>query len=677
MLQRVASGIIIADVFLIPLLFIPITSDFYEFNKQAFLMLSTLVLVFLWVGMFISDKQVRLTRSPLGLPMLGLLAAWLLSTFIKSPNLMDAFFAPTQTGTIISLVLFFFVSINIIRTRQEVESLTWAMILSLLILAVVSILWSSGLIVNLLPFSFLNTPAWTPTGNIFSSMIVMLCFLPFLGVFAFKEKGNPAKSFVVALSLLLIVVGSGTIAYRLFKPGSPFTPTFLPQSTAWAISLEALKTSPLLGTGPSTFDQDFTMFRPINFNLNPNWAVRFTSASDYYLQLLSTVGLLGLLTYAILAFRQFGITLKLLKFSGDTPSHTILFASALTGSLLLLVQLFVYPSFVHLFFTFVLLALTVVSLRLIGSSMVHEASIDIVANSDSGFRTPILPWIALILAIALATPTLYYGSRVYAGEVIFESALASAARNDGRATYNTLIQAINTNPYRDAYRVAYSQTNLLLANSLASQKNLTSQDRDTISQLIQQAIREAKNAVALNPNKVSNVENLANIYRNLLNIAQGADSWTIASYTQAIQLDPANPNLRIALGGVYYSLKQYDQAITYFRQAVNLKPDLANAYYNLAVALRQSGDYQNALVAMQSVTQLLDKNSSDYAKAESELEALQKQVGATATPTPTPRPAASQLEAPQPLPSPKVNPPIKLPANLGPTSATPSATPAH
>ena len=178
--------------------------------------------------------------------------------------------------------------------------------------------------------------------------------------------------------------------------------------------------------------------------------------------------------------------------------------------------------------------------------------------------------------------------------------------------------------------------------------------------MIQQAIREAKNAVALNPSKVSNLENLVGVYRNLLNFVQGADSWTIASYNQAIALDPVNPNLRIALGGIYFNQKNWDDAIRLFQQAVNLKPDLANAHYNLAAGYREKGDYAKAVTSMQTVLSLLDKSSADYTKASQELVAL------NATPA---TPAASQLTQPEPLPTPKVNPPLKLDQSLSPEAS--------
>jgi len=83
---------------------------------------------------------------------------------------------------------------------------------------------------------------------------------------------------------------------------------------------------------------------------------------------------------------------------------------------------------------------------------------------------------------------------------------------------------------------------------------------------------------------------------------------------KAIQLDPMNPALRLAVGEIYYSIKNYDLAIRFFTDAVNLKPDYTNAYYDLAIAYREKGDFNDAqLIAQQSLT-LINKGTDpkDY-----------------------------------------------------------------
>jgi hypothetical protein len=106
-----------------------------------------------------------------------------------------------------------------------------------------------------------------------------------------------------------------------------------------------------------------------------------------------------------------------------------------------------------------------------------------------------------------------------------------------------------------------------------------------------------------------------------------------------------------------------------------LKPDLANAFYNISAAYKEKKDYQNAFAAMQLVVSKLDRTSPDFSKAQTELEELAKLAGTTAQVPAAPE--GTQLAAPQPLPTPKVNPPISLPSNLGPeATVTPAPSPA-
>ena len=404
----------------------------------------------------------------------------------------------------------------------------------------------------------------------------------------------------------------------------------------------------------------------IRYNLDQNWAVRFTSSSNQYLQVLTLTGFAGLVIYLL----WIGKLSIMASHSFRTKDNLSI---AVGGALLflILIQLLLPLTVVTLPLMFILASVLILSHKQAGMSTVSESTLDIVAATTSG-SSPILPWIFAAIIFATVIPTGYLLGRAYAAEVMFQNSLVAAGANDGKKTYDTLIATIKTNPYRDTYRVAYSQTNMLIANTLASNKNLSESDRQTVTQLVQQAIREAKNAVALNPTKVTNVENLASIYRNLLNFAQGADAWTTASYQQAVTLDPINPNLRIALGGVFFAQKNYDEAIRIFQTAVDLKPDLANAHYNLATAFREKEQYERALTSLEQVLSLVDKNSEDYTKASGEADELRKKVAtkeeSKAVNTP------SQLTAPEKsLPQPKIIPPIQVSESLAPEApSTPS-----
>jgi len=281
-------------------------------------------------------------------------------------------------------------------------------------------------------------------------------------------------------------------------------------------------------------------------------------------------------------------------------------------------------------------------------------------------KSHILPWAIFMPTLLLVVGCLFFTGRIYAAEVYFKRSLNNLAQNDGTRAYENQIKAMTLNPYYDSYRVFYSQTNLLLANALASKSNLSDQDKQNITVLIQQAIREAKAAVSLNKNKVTNWENLANVYRQLINFAEGADQWTITSFTQAIKLDPNNPDLKLNLGGVYYALGSYDEAIRLFQQAVDNKINFANAYYNLSAAYKEKGDFKKAHEMMQITLNLISTNSQDYQKARGELEELAKKLPAeVASPSglqPSEETAIEEpLIGPESLPSPVITPPIELP----------------
>ena len=82
-------------------------------------------------------------------------------------------------------------------------------------------------------------------------------------------------------------------------------------------------------------------------------------------------------------------------------------------------------------------------------------------------------------------------------------------------------------------------------------------------------------------------------------------------------MDPFNPALRVNVGSIYYMAQNYDLAVRFYTDSINLKPDYINGYYNLAVALRDKGDLQNAqLVAEQAVALLRkDLNSEENNRA--------------------------------------------------------------
>jgi len=430
-------------------------------------------------------------------------------------------------------------------------------------------------------------------------------------------------------------------------------------TTSWEITVEALKKSPLFGAGPANYLTAFNLFRPLSYNQSELWQIRFTTASNYYFTLITETGFLGLAAILILfvsiykAFSQdvkAGVNKENL---GETVEKSALVL------LLILFAVFPIPPTL-LVFLFALLALYSKS----ENKVLHLN----VAASDSGStvasRVPSmiagLPFIAGVIAV------IFFGSRVVAAEATFKKSLDALNKNDAKGTFDLMTKSITQNQKVDRYHASLAQVDMALASSLAAKEEITDTDRNTITQLVQAAISEGKATVNLNPSRSGNWEVLAQIYRSIMPFATGADQFTIQTYSQAVALDPINPNLRISLGGVYYALGRYDDAIDAFKLAVLAKNDLPNAHYNLAVAYREKKDFDNAISEMNIVLSLVDANSQDYTLAKSTLDELEKNKPVVATET-----EGENLQAPQPVEPSNIAPPIELPEEATPPATTP------
>ncbi len=659
LINKIITWFVIILTGLIPLFFLPFTSDFYDFNKNILLFFSVLLLLILWSIKIIVTKEVKLRRMVFDLPILAIAVAFILSTIFSAPNKLETLWLPNGTGTIIALTLLYFIISNNLKKSDQSKALN-SFVFSSFLLSLISIYQFIGLGETFIDdsnfFAFLKSKSWTPAGGLIPLTTFLTVSLVFaLGRIYAKWKANReilSLPFYLLTSLSLIA-GIVISLLQIFSYG--VKPLFLPFSTGWAIVVESFKNGKifLLGVGPKSFLDAFSRFRPLNYNLTSLWSIRFGDSSNFYLHLLSTVGILGLAAWIWLV-------LKTIKKRPLSFLHYPIFA-------IFLIFLFLPNNFLLLFALYLLIALA--------------------ANNLPGKKyeekSRILPWAIFIPTILIVIGALYLTGRTYAADVYFKRSLNNISQNEGTKAYNNQAKAISLNPYNDVYRISYSQTNLLLADALASNQNISDQDRQSLTTLIQQSISEAKIAVSLNKNKITNWENLANIYRQLINFAQGADQWTITTLRQAINLEPTNPELKLNLGGAYYALGNYDEAVHWFQQAIDDKPNFANGYYNLSAAYKEKGYFEKAHEMMQVTLNLIHTSSTDYQKARDELEELAKKLPAeettpsAETQTTTETKTENLLNKPKALPSPVIEPSIGLPEEeLAPEiNLAPEATP--
>ncbi len=631
---------------LLPLIFLTNTTEFFTFPKQILIVTGAFLLLIIYCLKSLSERRITFVKNPLNLPVFLFALVILVSSYF-SPSSISSL---PQVMPVIAAAIMFFAIVNLINEKQNFQIVLFSLITGTLLAALLSVLSSFG--VYLLPFEqtkneFFNTLG-SPIQMIgFLTPIIILTLAFFLVKYRKFGKESLKRIPVIfyAISFLLLSITIGIIIFRIVSTND--APILLPFNHGFQLSLASISQNEarllpsfLFGSGYGMFSDVFTKFHLASFNALPSWNLTFSFSSSFVLEQIATTGILGFLAFFFI----------IVKFVRSHSRMTIrpLFLSAAS----ILVLSFIIPfSFALIALLFLLLSLYIVNLRVGNKAKsVEEIVVSIVTNGGFfEFDQPttrkgnfLLPIVVTVISAGFIVYSLFFlisregfGSRglyqYVQADLLFAQSLQQDALTSGEQTYELQIEAIQTYPYRaDFYRI-FSQINLALATNLVnSQKDaptVTEEVSQAIVQQLQQAINSSRQAVIFAPESSLNWRSLGQIYRNLIGVGENAEQFAIASYNQAIALEPNNPALRIELGGIYYQLKEFDLAQNQFQVAVSLKPDYANAYYNLGHALEEKGQLAGALQQYQTVAQLVANDKTSVKLINEEINALQARIG--------------------------------------------------
>lgn len=153
---------------------------------------------------------------------------------------------------------------------------------------------------------------------------------------------------------------------------------------------------------------------------------------------------------------------------------------------------------------------------------------------------------------------------------------------------------------------------------------------------LDEAIREFKKAIELDPQSAHAHDNLATVYSEKKLFTQALEEYLTAlklepesatahynlacflatrahemaidQYKEAIELDPEYPDAHLNLGMTYADLDQRDEAKREFKAAMDLDPRDPLARHELAAMLMDEGDYRGAITLLNDVVRLEPEN---------------------------------------------------------------------
>lgn len=394
----------------------------------------------------------------------------------------------------------------------------------------------------------------------------------------------------------------------------------LDKNTALSITMEGFKKEPVsgvIGSGPGTYLYNFSKFKPNEFNNNLFWNIRFDRAGSEILEKVSTIGILGALSYLLIVIFTIMIFLKM------AIQQRILASARHCGIVYLffswcglLIAQFLYLESVTLKFIFWLLTAVIIIRYYTHEKKSRDLFVLELKKKDSSLY---MASAAFVLILGFFSICYNYQFNIFQAEAGYKQAQIkqnealnnSLNREDvWRALDQGVVDlknVIEKNPYRGNYKAYLSDIYYTRASfALSEEKNKEGEERDNnkIALEVKNAIESTKEAVDRSPNSIIFQQKSADLYAAVFGGVGviGADEWAEKKYKRAIELEPSNPVLYTELGKVYIlqyveskSEEKVNQAIGEFEKALELKNNYADAGLQLGLAYEIKGDNKEAI----------------------------------------------------------------------------------
>jgi hypothetical protein len=383
------------------------------------------------------------------------------------------------------------------------------------------------------PFDGLVLLVWfsTAISTIFSidrakSLADLLILCGFVLVYFFASRLR--LDFRIGVLFLIVAVS----AWLSFDPSREI---LTDHDLSWQIAVSALKTNFLLGSGPGTFAHDWGRFKPAFFNFSDDWLTRFNRASNFWAEVLATLGFFGLFSYFWLALGLVKFKLENDRFRrvfGDTGLVNRENALFLVLAIIFIARFFYYQEIILGLGFWLVLGLFVAQLA-------EERKIEKIQNRG---------WLILgsVAGFLLFFLVSFFVFKTGLASFFYQRALTIG--NEGEKT-RLLLKAIDWDSNRAEYLVVLSQA------MMAQGENIL-------------ALASSQKATEVSPNQASTWENLGLVYQKLGSAPEAVDA-----FEKAVALEPTNPYLYFKIGQTYFEAGQKTEARENFIKSIQFKPD--------------------------------------------------------------------------------------------------------
>ncbi|MFH1207088.1 MAG: hypothetical protein V1668_00580 [Patescibacteria group bacterium] len=649
---------------LAPIFFLPVGSFPQELNKTIVFVLAVFVAAVLTMAGWISRREIRFFSHKALWLAVGMSVCVLASVIFSS----DHYASLSGTGgafsgnaaSLIAFLLFFFTLIGTTRHRDDwqwivkalavsvtfvsglgilqsyglyalpwgithdirfnlaaASSITAAIVASLFCLVAISLLWQNS---SRYWKIFFGGSAFVHLALVILSGKPLAVYILLVGLFVFSIAISwHAKSFSkweIAIPLVAIVLLALALVVNIpqLTHVKMSTTLVLDQRSSAAIAWRSLSHSPVWGTGPQTFADDFQRYRPASFNNTPLASIRFNKSGSEWWGQLAQLGAGFVVIQLALAVWFLARVAK--KFYADWQSGNNQWVWSITVLMVWLALVMVYfltPfNFILCFLWWLWLGL---HCRMVQPEEFKEKKVAIKTYGFAWFA--VLASVAIVSVVALTSG--YFSVRYWLADYYYYRAGELIQRQSAVGEIEKLlVRATAYNPHEPGYWVALAQGYATAAQLEAAK---TDARQDAIKEEVQKAVDALKQARPAGQNNAIVYEQTAALYDNLRNLIGNADQLAMNAYARLTELEPTNPLAFLNLGRSMLVQAQADAqstneeikklspplldgAIKNFNTAKSLQKDFYLADVNIAYALQAQGDISGAKKSLEEARRI-------------------------------------------------------------------------
>ena len=461
------------------------------------------------------------------------------------------------------------------------------------------------------------TPVWIAVGLFSFAFLVYGIMRGKFAPSAFPRETPRVNVGTVLTALLLLssiafVAGGGRIgdlvAQRLGVTQIEARPSW--QSTL-LVGKEVYRSGAwLLGSGPNSFAEDWSAYRPAGVNATPFWNADFVSGVGVIPTSFVTAGLLGGLAWLLFLgyFLYAGFRALILRSFTDRFSLYLSLSSFLGALYLWGLCLFYIPSPTLIAFAFLLSGVFIASLSVAGQA--DEWRFSFADNPRIGFAVVLLVSLALLVSVG----SLFIVGKKYAAAVYFQrSLIAGNVRGDLNAAERDLARALALDE-NDFYLRGAAEEGILRLGRVASDTSLSADEaRAQFQSVLGGSVGHALAATRWNPNDYRNWMTLASVYQAVVPLKiQGAYESAAAAYERARERNPLSPLIPISLARLSASNGDAATAKLHITEALQKKNDYAEAVYLLSQIEIGEGKIREAISSTEAAIVLAPQNPGLY-----------------------------------------------------------------